>query len=86
MNAHDTSGCPTGARCEVCGSSDPKSVRTAELPGGVICLTVCGRCGSAKSTPKLSGSSEARFVADHAGHLDIARKAAELAGKAPGPT
>lgn len=71
MNEHDTSQCPVGARCEVCGSAEPRTVRTAGIDEGVICLTVCVRCGAAKSIPTLSGSSAQRFVLDHQGHLGV---------------
>lgn len=70
MDVHDTSRCPVGARCEVCGSAEPRTVRAVQIAEGAICLTVCGRCGASKVIPTLSGTSAARFVLDHRGHLE----------------
>lgn len=71
MDLHNASGCPIGARCEVCGAAGALSVKTAALLHWVICLTTCVRCGRAKTIPTLAGASLRRFVLDHCGHLGI---------------
>lgn len=71
MNPDDTSNCVLGARCEVCGSAGPRTVRAAQIAEGPICLTVCARCGVAKGIPAFSGMSAKRFVLDHQEHLGV---------------
>lgn len=67
----DTGNCPTGARCERCGASEGLSVRTAEIPLGVLCLTLCPICVRARDLPHMKLPTIARLVADHAAHLGV---------------
>ena len=71
MNLDDTANCPVGARCESCGTADPRSVHTATAPVGIVCLTLCARCAGSGLIPRLSAAGVARFVLDHCGHLGI---------------
>lgn len=71
MILDNTAKCPVGARCESCGTTKPRSVRTATTPVGVICLTLCGRCAGSSLTPRLTPATAARFVLQHCRHLGI---------------
>ncbi len=51
----DTSRCPLGVRCEACGvEGDDLAVGTATTALGVLCLTLCPRCGTAAMAPPVS--------------------------------
>jgi hypothetical protein len=82
VNLHDVRWCPTGARCEVCGSKErPLRVVTAEIPSplaGVICLTACRRCAAGVgAVPMLATATTvtavtaARLTSQHCEHLRV---------------
>lgn len=68
----DVSCCPRGHRCESCGAVDEHlEVATADTPLGILCLTVCARCASARMAPPVSVSTANRLVLQHCQHLGI---------------
>ncbi|OLT12256.1 hypothetical protein BJF78_24655 [Pseudonocardia sp. CNS-139] len=71
----NTAGCPLGVRCESCGlEADDLAVVTVECALGVMCLTMCRRCGTASAETTLRAiaiSTASRLVMQHAGHLGI---------------
>jgi hypothetical protein len=82
VNLHDIRRCPTGVRCECCGTEEgPLRTVTADIPpplDGVICLTACTRCaGGLGNLPPLaaaatiSAATAARLVTQHCCHLGI---------------
>ena len=75
MTAFDvfsTENCPVGFRCESCGDAAEDLVATtAETSLGVLCLTVCRRCGDSDMAPPVSVGTAVRLVLKHAEHLGI---------------
>lgn len=72
--ADDTSSCPPGDVCEVCGAAhDELTVNTMASPtGGVACFTSCIACGDAGKVPAINGWSHwFDYVANHCGHLGV---------------
>jgi hypothetical protein len=64
--------CPLGCRCESCGvEGDDLAVATASTPLGVLCLTLCSRCGNSSMIPPVSVGTAVRLVAQHCQHLGI---------------
>jgi hypothetical protein len=84
MTAFDvfsTANCPTGHRCEACGDAVEGLVpMTVQTPLGVLCLTVCPRCGDADMAPPVAISTAMRLVAQHCAHIgcDLDEMAAAL--------
>ena len=75
--------CPVGFRCESCGDAAENLVAaTAETPFGVLCLTVCQRCGDADMAPPVAvGAMSMNLVAQHCAHVgcDLDEMGAALA-------
>lgn len=75
MTAFDvfsTEHCPVGFRCESCGDAVENLVATtAETPLGVLCLTVCQRCGDAHMAPPVAVGTAVKLVMQHCQHLGI---------------
>ena len=72
FDVFNTEACPVGFRCEVCGdATDGMAVVTAITPLGVLCVTVCPRCGDADMAPPVSIGAAAKLVAQHAQHLCV---------------
>jgi hypothetical protein len=69
----DTSNCPRGVRCESCGleAGDGLAVYTSECALGVMCLTMCPRCGRAIGDVNIAVTTASRLVMQHAGHLGV---------------
>lgn len=90
MTAFDvfsTVSCPVGFRCESCGDAAENLVAaTAETPLGVLCLTVCERCGNADMAPPVAVLTAVKLVAQHCEHVgcDMDEMAAALAERAGG--
>lgn len=66
----DTSRCPVGLSCEVCGGAERLAVWTTTTPVGVACVTVCRDCDNAlRPLPRFSVGAAVRRVLAHAEHL-----------------
>jgi hypothetical protein len=82
VDLFNTERCPVGFRCEACGdATDSLVAATAETPLGVLCLTLCQRCGDADMAPPVAVGTAVRLVAQHCQHLgcDLDEMAAALA-------
>lgn len=72
IDVFSTDDCSVGHRCEACGDAAEQLVAaTAETPLGVLCLTLCQRCGDADTAPLVAIGTAVRLVAQHCGHLGI---------------
>lgn len=70
VDLFNTERCPVGFRCEACGdATDSLVAATAETPLGVLCLTLCQRCGDADMAPPVAVGTAVRLVAQHCEHL-----------------
>jgi hypothetical protein len=84
----DTSRCPVGARCEACGLEAANlAVCAIECALGVLCLTLCPRCGRARADTtarSIAVPTASRLVAQHADHLGVAIEAVQALQRAGG--
>jgi hypothetical protein len=71
VNLDDTGHCPVGPECESCGRLDELAVVTAEMPAGILCVTLCDDCEVADVLPVLSPAEESARVLEHAQHVGI---------------
>lgn len=72
VNLDDTSRCPVAERCASCGSPDDLDVGTMDLPVGVCCTTLCGRCVEDHLLPRFpSWTAAVAAVIDHCEHLGV---------------
>jgi hypothetical protein len=72
VDLYDVSECPLGHRCESCGiEADDLAVSAAYTPLGVLCLTLCPKCGGASIAPPVAVTTAARLVVQHCGHLGV---------------
>ncbi len=72
VDVDDTTRCPVGPCCELCGTDERKlAVVTAYARLGVMCLTSCAPCALAGVVPPLPVGAAFRAVGRHAEHLGI---------------
>jgi hypothetical protein len=71
VNLDDTGHCPVGPESESCGRLDELAVVTAEMPAGILCVTLCDNCEVADVLPVLSPAEESARVLKHAQHVGI---------------
>ena len=72
FDVFDTSRCPVGFRCEVCGdATDGMAPITVTTPLGVLCLTACPRCGDSDAAPPISIGTAVKLFDQHAQHLGV---------------
>jgi hypothetical protein len=71
VNLDDTSRCPVAPECEGCGRLDELAVLTAEMPAGMLCVTLCDDCEVLGVLPILSPAEETARVLEHAQHVGV---------------
>ena len=71
VNLDDTRHCPVGPECESCGRTDELAVVTADMPAGILCVTLCDNYEVAEVLPVLSPAEESARVLEHAQHLGV---------------
>lgn len=72
IDLDDVTRCPRGPACAACGACEDLAVVTASTMVGVLCLTVCARCGDAGTPPPLPSLAEAvERTMKHCHHLSI---------------
>ena len=84
----DTSGCPLGVRCESCGleAGAHLAVYTSRCALGVMCLTMCPRCGRSTADVNIAVSTASRLVTQHASHLGIGDRRSRERPRIGGPS
>jgi hypothetical protein len=68
VNLDDTRHCPVAPEC---GRLDELAVLTAEMPAGILCVTLCDNCEVADVLPVLSPAEDSARVLEHAQHVGI---------------
>lgn len=69
-----TAACPRGHRCESCGTAGRALlVVERDTAHGPYCLTQCPRCAHYTGSPPIAPAALARFVDQHAAHLNGTR-------------
>ena len=71
VNLADTRHCPVGPECEGCGRLDELAVLTAEMPAGILCITLCDDCEVLGVDPILSPAKETARVLAHGQHVGV---------------
>ena len=71
VNLDDTRHCPVAPECEGCGRLDELAVVTADMPAGILCITLCDNCEVAEVLPVLSPAEESARVLEHAQHVGV---------------
>jgi hypothetical protein len=70
VDAHDTSNCQVGHRCESCGrATDDLAGKTYRILGVVISLTVCRPCRESDLPPSIQVGMAERLAAQHRDHV-----------------
>jgi hypothetical protein len=69
VNLDDTRRCPVGPECEGCGRLDELAVLTADMPAGILCVTLCGDCEALEVLPFLGPAEETTRVLEHGQHV-----------------
>lgn len=68
----ETSACPVGAACEVCGTTRGVSVYTIDVGAvGTACVTVCEPCAESGELPPMSPLAAFERVAAHCTHRGV---------------
>jgi hypothetical protein len=71
VNLDDTRHCPVAPECESCGGLDELAVLTADMPAGMLCVTLCADCEVAEVLPIFSPAEETARVLEHGQHLGV---------------
>ena len=72
INLDDTTHCPLGDQCWVCGTTDDLAVAIYGTALGVYCDTLCGECAHAGTAPRgLAATTVMFLVMVHCEHLGI---------------
>jgi hypothetical protein len=71
LNLDDTHHCPVAPECESCGRLDEVAVVTADMPAGILCVTLCDDCEVLGVVPIFSPAEETARVREHGQHLRV---------------
>jgi hypothetical protein len=71
VNLDDTRRCPVAPECESCGRLDELAVLTADMPAGILCITLCDGCEVLGVVPILRPAEETARVREHGEHLEV---------------
>jgi hypothetical protein len=70
LDPEDVSRCPTGFRCESCGSATRDLlVVTHGVFNATMCVTLCGVCRGSGRSPSVMLSTAEKLVQQHREHV-----------------